>query len=153
MKILKTGLSFIITLALVYALNRSWNFGAPIPPLGKFLDPFHGFWQNAESNKPVSINQSIPGITQPVTILYDSLRIPHIFAASDDDLYFAQGFVTASDRLWQMEFQTHAGAGRVSEILGPVAKDYDRRQRRLGMGFAAQNALAYMEKDPVSKSM
>ncbi|HRI80631.1 MAG TPA: penicillin acylase family protein, partial [Cyclobacteriaceae bacterium] len=85
--------------------------------------------------------------------MYDSLHIPHVFAARDEDLYFAQGYVTAADRLWQMEFQTHAGAGRVSEILGPVAKDYDRRQRRLGMSFAAQNALKAMENDPVARTM
>ena len=56
MRIVKITLSSIITIALVYCLNRSWNFGKPIPPLGKFLDPFHGFWQNAErkNQKPTN---------------------------------------------------------------------------------------------------
>lgn len=152
MRILKTGLSLLITLSLVYSLNRGWNFGAPIPPLGKFLDPFHGFWQNAETGKSESAELSIPGLKDKVTVVYDSARIPHIFAANDEDLYFTQGYITAIDRLWQMEFQTHAAAGRISEILGNVALDYDRRQRRLGMVYGAQNGLASMEKDPMSKS-
>ncbi|NOT76647.1 MAG: penicillin acylase family protein [Cyclobacteriaceae bacterium] len=153
MKIVKVAVPLIITLALAYALNRSWNFGSPIPPLGKFLDPFHGFWQNAEPSKPVDRNLSITGLTAPVSVLYDSVRIPHIFAKDDNDLYTAQGFVTASDRLWQMEFQTHAAAGRVSEIVGSAALDYDRRQRRLGMVFAAKRAVEVMETDPISKSI
>jgi len=152
MNYLKLIISTIVTLTLVYALNRGWNLGAPIPPLGKFLDPFHGFWQNAETGEVKSAEFAIPGLKDKVTIVYDSARIPHIFAANDEDLYFAQGYITAIDRLWQMEFQTHAAAGRVSEILGPVALDYDRRQRRLGLVFGAQNGLASMEKDPVSKS-
>ena len=153
MRILKTGLPFLITLLLVYALNHSWNFGAPIPPLGKFLDPFHGFWQNAESTTAKNLATSIPGLKEVVTIVYDSLRIPHLYARNDDDLYFTQGYVTAIDRLWQMEFQTHAAAGRISEIVGKAALDYDRRQRRLGMVFGAQNALVKMEADPTSKAV
>src|SRR5437016_4401992 len=108
MKLLKLGTSLTITVALVLLLNRTWNFGAPVPPLGKFLDPFHGFWHNAESSWHGAESFNLSGLKDEVTVLYDSLRIPHIFAANDDDLYFTQGFVTARDRLWQMEFQTHA---------------------------------------------
>ena len=153
MRPIKISLSILITLFLAYSLNRGWNLGAPIPPLGKFLDPFHGFWQNAERGSSTSVTLSIPGLKEKVTVVYDSVRIPHIFASNDDDLYFAQGYVTAIDRLWQMEFQTHAAAGRVSEILGAVALDYDRRQRRLGMTYGAQNGLISMEKDPTSKGV
>ena len=149
MKIVKVGLSLIITIGLIYFLNRGWNFGAPIPPLGKFLDPFHGFWQNAETDKVKDNTLSIPGLKDEVTIIYDSLLIPHIFATNDEDLYLAQGYVTAQHRLWQMEFQTMAAAGRISEILGSAALDYDRGQRRLGMAFGAENNLKDIEKDPV----
>ncbi len=152
MKYIKISISVLLTLALTYSLNRSWNFGAPIPPLGKFLDPFHGFWQNAETGEAKDHELSLPGLKDKVTVVYDSARIPHLFANNDEDLYFAQGYITATDRLWQMEFQTHAAAGRISEILGPAALDYDRRQRRLGLGFGAQNGVAMMEKDPVSKA-
>ncbi len=152
MRATKVASAGLITFALVYFLNQSWNFGIPIPPLGKFLDPFHGFWQNADTGSTQSIDLSIPGLKDKVTVVYDSARIPHIFASTEEDLYFAQGYITAVDRLWQMEFQTHAAAGRISEMLGSVAVDYDRRQRRLGLMYGAQNGLASMEKDPVSKS-
>jgi penicillin amidase len=153
MKAIKVGISLILTISLLYSLNRSWNLGQPVPPLAKFLDPFHGFWQNAESTKRNDLMLSIPGLKEDVTIIYDSIAIPHIFASNDEDLYLAQGFVTAKDRLWQMEFQTHAAAGRISEILGQLALDFDRRQRRLGMVYGAQNALAKMEGDPIAKRM
>src|SRR5260221_3512164 len=153
MRVIKIITSVSITLALILFLNRSWNFGTPIPPLGKFLDPFHGFWQNAESSKVISYEVLLSGLKEEVTIVYDSLHIPHIFAKNDEDLYFAQGYVTARDRLWQMEFQTHAAAGRLSEIFGKAALDFDRSQRRLGMVYAAQRSLAAMETDPLAKSI
>src|ERR1043165_5010402 len=107
----KALLSLVITGFLVYALNRSWNFGKPIPPLGKFLDPFHGFWKNAE-NKTLPV-LTLKGPSKEISILYDSTLIPHIYAFNEEDLFFAQGYVTATHRLWQMELQTFAAAGRV----------------------------------------
>jgi penicillin amidase len=153
MKLLKVGVSLIITVSLIYFLNRSWNFGSPIPALGKFLNPFTGFWQNAETQNPNPETLSLKGLTDEVSILYDSLLIPHVFAKNDEDLYFAQGYITAKNRLWQMEFQTHAAAGRISEIIGAAALDYDRTQRRRGMIYAAENALNVMESDPIAKAM
>lgn len=142
----------LITVALVYVLNRNWVIGGNrVPPVGKFLDPFHGFWQNAE---PLGYREpdelSIKGLKEPVQIIYDSLLIPHIFANNDHDLYLAQGYITARHRLWQMEFQVMAGMGRLSEIVGRAALDYDRRQRRIGMVTGARNALASIEKDTTS---
>src|SRR5690606_27097106 len=113
-------------------------------------------WQNIEPkgfSLPESLN--IPGLQQPVTVAFDSIMIPHIFAQNDEDLYLAQGYITAFHRLWQMEFQTHAAAGRLAEILGSGPDDailsYDRSQRRMGMVYAAENAYRGMEKDPVAK--
>jgi penicillin G amidase len=156
MKFAKFSISIVITVALIYFLNNGWTVkGTPIPPLGKFLDPFHGFWQNIESGSASGENPlEIPGLTAPVTVVYDSLMIPHIFARNDSDLYLAQGYITARHRLWQMEFQTHAAAGRVSEILASDAVlNYDRSQRRLGMTYGAERALRYMEADPTIKNV
>jgi penicillin amidase len=147
----KAIISLILTVALVYALNRSWDFGKPIPPLGKFLDPFHGFWRNAESKIVSPSEENITGLKDEVSIVYDSTLIPHIYAKNEEDLFFAQGYITAKYRLWQMEFQTHAAAGRISEIIGPAALDFDRGQRRLGMAYAAQNSVEEMEKDSIVK--
>ncbi|RAW01317.1 penicillin acylase family protein [Pseudochryseolinea flava] len=147
-----------LTVALIYLLDNRWVVGGkPIPPLGKFLAPYEGFWQNMESrdgylaDKPLDI----PGLKDSVTIFYDSLMIPHVFAQNDEDLYLAQGYVTAMHRLWQMEFQTHAASGRVSEIIGAGDNEailsFDRMQRRSGMVYGAQHALDAMQTDPISK--
>ncbi len=153
MKIIKVGLSAFVTIGLIYFLNNSWNFGSPIPPLGKFLDPFHGFWQNAENGSVTNSSLKLPGLNGEVSVIYDSLLIPHIFAANDEDLYFAQGYVTAQHRLWQMEFQCLAAAGRLSEVVGKAALDLDRGQRRAGMAFGAANNLKDIEEDPLLRSV
>jgi penicillin amidase len=151
MKAVKVIISLLVTVSLVYILNGSLTIGdTTLPPLARFLDPFHGFWKNAEKKAEIPESLEMPGLKGEVKIIYDSMMIPHIFATNEADLYFAQGFVTASMRLWQMETQTRSGAGRLSEILGPRLLDRDRSQRRLGMVYAAENALKEMEKDPVT---
>ncbi|HNK25577.1 MAG TPA: penicillin acylase family protein, partial [Cyclobacteriaceae bacterium] len=156
MKTIKFLIALLVTLALIYVLDNRWVIkGSPIPPFGKFLDPVNGFWQNIDPTefKPESFD--VAGLNGPVTVTYDSLLIPHIFANNDEDLYLAQGYVTAVHRLWQMEFQTHAAAGRISEILGagPEGRilDYDRGQRRLGMVYGAQHAHDQMMKNETSR--
>src|SRR5688572_14264537 len=159
MRVVKFLLSLTITFVLIYLLDNRWVVkGNPIPALGRFLDPFHGFWQNIEPAFPEeSIVIKIPGAKDTIVVVYDSLDIPHIFAKSDEDLYYAQGYVTAKHRLWQMEFQTHAAARRVFEITGEgknsVILNYDRKQRRLGIVYAAQNALDLVNENLTSGMM
>ncbi|MDP6579431.1 MAG: penicillin acylase family protein [Vicinamibacterales bacterium] len=71
----------------------------------------------------------IPGLREPVEIIRDEWGIPHIYAQNDDDLFFAQGYVMAQDRLWQMEMWRRWHEGRLAEVFGPDALDYDRRTR------------------------
>jgi penicillin amidase len=145
MKIVK----FIASILLCAALFYVGQFGlGSLPPLGKFINPTSGFWQNDRSETSGEIT-ALGGLSQKVHIHYDAQLIPHIFAENDLDLYRAQGYITAKHRLWQMEFQTYAAAGRVSEIVGPAAIAYDRGQRRKGMVFGAENALDEMLKDQV----
>jgi penicillin G amidase len=157
MKVFRFSISMIATLLLIYLLDHSWLIsGKRLPPLGKFLDPFEGFWQNEEhDDTKVFTAHDIPGLKAAVTVEFDSLMIPHIFASNDEDLYLTQGYVTAMHRLWQMEFQTHAAAGRISEIIGRGEGDailtFDRSQRRLGMVYGAQHTLEAMEANPLSK--
>ena len=93
----------------------------------------------------------LAGLLEPVTVLYDERRVPHIFAQNDRDLYFAQGYITARDRLWQMEFQTTAAAGRLAEILGPGVLERDRYQRRVGLVYGARNTLKDIMGEPETR--
>ncbi|MFP4846464.1 penicillin acylase family protein [Winogradskyella sp. PE311] len=143
MKYFKLVLSFILTIGIFFVLNT--KLGA-IPPVGKFLNPYSGVWQN-ETDESISGDVLIPGLKDKVTVHYDAQLIPHVFAQNDSDLYKAQGYLTAKHRLWQLEFQTHAASGRLSELIGEGALDYDRTERRRGMGYGADQAMAYMKKN------
>ena len=72
---------------------------------------------------------AVPGLEAPVEVIRDEWGVPHIYAENDDDLFFAQGYVMAQDRLWQMEMWRRWHEGRLAEIFGPEALDYDRRTR------------------------
>ena len=144
--------STIITLLLIFALDKKWG---SIPPLGKFLSPQQGFWQNAEpADYDFSESLCFENLKGSTDVYIDERLVPHIFAENDEDAYFVQGFIHAKFRLWQMEFQTMAAAGRISEILGsdPRFLRYDREQRRLGMVYGAENAVKEINKDPASKA-
>src|SRR5262245_7094079 len=73
----------------------------------------------------------VPGLRGQVQVIRDRWGIPHIYADSADDLFFAQGYVAAQDRLWQMEIWRRTGEGRLAEILGPQAVGRDRLARLL----------------------
>jgi penicillin amidase len=73
----------------------------------------------------------VPGLARPVTVLRDRWGVPHIYAETQDDLFFAQGFVAAQDRLWEMEIWRRTGEGRLAEVLGPEAVERDRFARLL----------------------
>ncbi|MBI2948563.1 MAG: penicillin acylase family protein [Verrucomicrobia bacterium] len=74
---------------------------------------------------------SVPGLRQPVTILRDPWGVAHIYAETQADLFFAQGFVAAQDRLWQLDLWRRVGEGKLAEILGPRAVERDRFARLL----------------------
>ena len=84
----------------------------------------------------------IPGLKGTVEIVRDRWGVPHIYAGDEDDLFFAQGYVHAQDRLWQMELQRRAGAGRLSEVLGEPTLEIDRHFRTLGLNRAAEAEAA-----------
>ena len=82
-----------------------------------------------------------PGLSARVTVIRDQHGIPTIDATSLEDLFFAQGYVTAQDRLWQMDIMRRFAAGEVSEILGDAFLKHDREQRILGLRIAAQKTI------------
>jgi penicillin amidase len=76
----------------------------------------------------------------PVSVAFDARGVPHIRAASLDDALFVQGYITAQDRLWQMDALRRYDAGELSEVLGPALLDTDRESRRLRLRRVAENA-------------
>lgn len=144
MQYFKSLFSLALLLSLVYALNT--RFG-DIPAMGKFLNPVSGFWANAETSEPSSMELSIEGLKDKVIIHFDERRVPHIFAQNDHDLYLAQGYVTAQNRLFQMEIQTYDAAGRLSEKLGPRTLSRDLTTRRWGMPYGAEKTMKAMEEN------
>jgi len=141
-----------VTIVLIFLLNKKWG---SIPPLGKFLSPQHGFWQNAEAtNADFNADLKFPNLKGKVNVYFDERLVPHVFADNNEDLYFVQGYLHAKFRLFQMELQTMYAAGRLSEIFGnnPAIIRVDRETRRSGMVYGAQNALKEFEADPLSKA-
>jgi penicillin amidase len=83
----------------------------------------------------------IKGLSARVTVTRDGHGVPTIAANTLEDLFFAQGYVTAQDRLWQMDIIRRVAAGELSEILGEDTLKLDREQRILGLRTAAKKSL------------
>jgi penicillin amidase len=145
-------LPLLLTIAVIYLLDHP--LGGSLPALGRLIDPLNGAMAAAE---PVdeNFNKSLkmPGLQAPASIWLDTSLIPHIRAGNDHDLYYAQGYIHAYFRLWQMDMQTRAAWGRVSEVAGAKAIDFDRGMRREGMVWGAQASLKAMEAEPRTKAM
>jgi penicillin amidase len=81
---------------------------------------------------PIHGRLAVTGLKEPVNVLRDRRGVAHIYAKNQHDLFFAQGFVVAQDRLFQMEVWKRAGQGRLAEVLGPSAVQRDINARLLG---------------------
>jgi penicillin amidase len=79
-------------------------------------------------------------VAAPVVVRFDAHGVPHVQAASFDDALFVQGYVTAQDRLWQMDALRRLAAGDLAEVIGPAAIESDRESRRLRMRRIAERA-------------
>ena len=151
MRIVPFAVSAVVSAGLIFALNKQWG---TIPPMGKFLSPQHGFWQNAEpAGQSFDAELNFPELKGKAEVYFDERLVPHVFAENDEDLYFIQGYLHAKFRLFQIDLQTKAAAGRASEIAGEKAVNYDKQQRRLGMVYAAENAMLEIEKDPTARKI
>ena len=83
----------------------------------------------------------VPGLTAPVTVRRDAHGVPTMEAANLDDLFFAQGYVTAQDRLFQMDGMRRYAAGELAEVIGEHQVEHDRQQRILGLRAAARKTI------------
>jgi penicillin amidase len=109
------------------------------------------WWLVHRSLPQVDGTIQLAGLKGEVVIRRDAYGVPHITAQSREDVCMAQGYVMAQDRLWQMDVVRRAAAGRVSEIVGPLAIASDRNFRTLGLAEAADRDAALL--DPDEKQM
>ena len=155
MRIVPFLVSAAVTLLLIIIFNSSMVLPAP---LGKLLSPQHGVWQNAEPvGEDYNASLVLPQLKGKTDVYFDDRLVPHVFAEFDEDAFFVQGFLHAKFRLWQMDFQTRAAAGRLSEVLGDkngskdILNRVDRYFRRLGLPYAAEKSLQLIEADSATK--
>ncbi|MGC9397222.1 MAG: penicillin acylase family protein [Anaerolineae bacterium] len=104
-------------------------------------------WLSRRRLPKVDGELALPGLQAQVEILRDRWGVPHIYAQNSHDMYMAQGFVHAQDRLWQMEVNRRATAGRLSEVIGPATLQMDRQMRTLTMRRVAESEVALLPDD------
>ena len=80
----------------------------------------------------------LAGLEAPVEIYRDVFGVPHIRAGTERDAFFAQGFATAQDRLWHMDYDRRRGTGRWAEAVGPVGLEQDKLMRRFRLEASAK---------------
>lgn len=124
--------------------RRWWRIGAFL--LGAVLLAALGtvgrwYWIARSALPQLDGKVQVSGLSAPVTVTRDAHGVPTLAAATLEDLFFAQGYVTAQDRLWQMDIMRRFAAGELAEILGPDLVDHDREQRTLGIRVAASKAV------------
>jgi len=122
------------------------TFSAPLgsfPPLGSLLDPTTGLWSvGFGARHPATAVVRVPGLSGEVMILRDVRGVPHVYASTDADGWFGIGYAHAQDRLWQMDIQYRAAAGRLSEVLGADFVSTDTFFRTIGLARIAATNLA-----------
>jgi penicillin amidase len=89
-------------------------------------------WLGRRRLPQTSGSLTVPGLSGSVKVVRDQWGVPHIYADNLSDLFCAQGFIHAQDRLWQMELNRRTAAGRLSEVFGQIALDTDRTTRAFG---------------------
>jgi penicillin amidase len=140
----------LFAIFLLYAGSFGLAWKATIPALGDLLDPLDGVYRTARlADHQGNEQMSLKGLSQTVNIKRDHRGIPHIFAQNDADAVRAVGFVTAQDRLFQLDFLPRVAQGRLSEVLGKQTLDKDKFLRSTGMEWGARKNLASLKQtDP-----
>ena len=121
--------------------------GAQLNALQAMLDAVRGLailGRNRLLRQPRPVRKGrlrLKGLREPVEIIRDRWDVPHIYAKSREDVFFAQGYIHAQERLWQMDFNRRLTAGRLSEILGSDAVPLDRWMRVIGLRRVAEKGL------------
>ncbi|MFN2452871.1 MAG: penicillin acylase family protein [Pyrinomonadaceae bacterium] len=118
-----------------------------------FATPFNILYaQEKAATAPDATRLQLAGLHAPVTVRRDERGIPYIEAANEADLYFAQGYVTANDRLWQMDLLRRTARGELSEIFGKATLEEDKRRRIYGFASLSET-LAAQSSAPVRAAL
>jgi penicillin G amidase len=125
----RVALVFVLVAVVAVGGLLAWVFGRALPQTSGSL--------------------TVPGLTAKVSVLRDTAGITQIYAANPDDLFFAQGFVHASERMWQMEVWRRIGEGRLSELFGSDGLDKDLAIRT--MGWRQAGVADYAAASPATK--
>jgi len=137
---LKRGLISIVALAVVLGAGGTYYFGSYLP---KTVAP--------RSFPQIDGEIQLDGLDGPVDIYRDQMGIPHIYATTSHDLFFAQGYVHAQERFWQMDFYRHVGAGRTAEMFGKGQVETDAFLKTLGWRNTSEQEYAVFS--PASKAI
>ena len=101
----------LLLLLLLLSIHLLNNKVLSLPPMAKLLNPFHGYMVNDKNNQS---EIRLRNLKKSVEVIWDNNNIPHIFAQDEVDMYMVQGYIVASDRLWQMDFVSRLHAGKLS---------------------------------------
>jgi penicillin G amidase len=104
-------------------------------------------WAVSRSFPQTEGEVSLPGLRSQVRVLRDDYGVPQIYADTSEDLFYAQGYVQAQDRFFQMDFRRHATAGRLAEMFGPDALETDLFVRTMGWREVAEREFALLDAD------
>ncbi|MCP4330820.1 MAG: penicillin acylase family protein [Alphaproteobacteria bacterium] len=106
-----------------------------------------GYWWLTTSVSDYNDSVELDGLTATVEVIRDQRTIPHIFASSSEDAFFALGYIHAQDRLWQMEMIRRLGQGRVAEIAGEAGVGIDKLIRTLDFYRLAEQTVDLLAPD------
>src|SRR6267142_3530987 len=119
--------------------------------LSLFLLPAFKVSAQPNSGAPGTRTILMPGLHDRVTVRRDERGIPYIEAKNEEDLYFAQGYVTASDRLWQMDLLRRNERGELAEVLGNAVLEQDKQHRTLG--FSQEVEIEFARASPEARAV
>ncbi len=148
MKLLKIFIAIITSIGWFYIMEISWKIGDNyLPPVGKFFHPHVGFWNNVRMVSSPKLDLKLVNAEYDGDVYFTDRLVPHIVADDLANAYFLQGYVHARMRLWQMDFATRAAEGRLSEIVGKAAVEFDKLKRRKGLAESAKVSDSLWKKD------
>ncbi len=141
----------LLALGVLLTLVLSTPLG-PVPALLPLLNPGPGVWGvAADAVASPGVTEKLPGLRAPVKVSYAKGDVPHVFAQNGHDLFFMQGYLQATNRLFQMDAMRRQGEGKLSQVIGPAALSTDETFLRWGLLVGAERTLRLMQSTPAGQ--